>query len=152
MMKKTIKIAVIVPLLLGMWLSAGWAADSKINWLKYEEGLARAKNENKKVFLNFHAGWCRYCIKMEKETFTHKEIIAYLNENFIPIMVDSDKEKKIAGAYNVRALPTSWFLEPDKSKISTLPGYVDAKQLLSILKYIHTGSYQKMTFKDFINK
>jgi thioredoxin-related protein len=152
MKQKTIGMAVLVTLLLGMWLAPVWAADDKINWLKYDEGLVRAKSENKKIFLNFHADWCRYCAKMEKETFTFKAIIAYLNENFVPIMVDSDKEKKIAGAYGVRALPTSWFLEPDISKISTLPGYVDAKQLLSILKYIKTESYKKMSFQDFISK
>ena len=152
MKKKTIGMAVLVALLLGMWLAPGAALADKINWLKYDEGLARAQSENKHIFLNFHADWCGYCIKMEKETFTDAAVIAYLNKNFIPIMVDSDKEKKIAGAYNVRALPTSWFLEPDKSKISTLPGYVDAKQLLNILKYIKTGSYKKMSFKDFITK
>jgi thioredoxin-related protein len=152
MKKKTIGMAALVTLLLGMWLAPCWAASGKINWLKYDEGLALAKKENKKIFLSFHADWCGYCVKMEKETFTDAAVSTYLNQNFTPIMVDSDKEKKIAGAYNVRALPTNWFLEADSSKISTLPGYVDAKQLLSILKFIKTESYKKMSFKEFINK
>ncbi len=152
MKEKTIGMTVLVALFWGMWLAPGVALAGKIKWLKYEEGLARAQSENKHVFLYFHANWCRICAKMKKETFTDAQLIAYLNKNFISIMVDTDKEKKIAGAYGVRYLPTNWFLEPDSSKISMLPEYVDAKKLLTILKYIKTGSYKKMSFKDFINK
>ena len=44
MKKKTIGMAVLVTLLLGMWLAPGGAFAEKINWLKYDEGLVRAKN------------------------------------------------------------------------------------------------------------
>lgn len=150
MAKRAIEMAVLFSFLLAVGLVPGGAWADQINWHKYDQGLAKSKAQNKKIFLNFHADWCRYCLKMEKETFTNGDVITYMNEHFIPIMVDSDKEKQLAGQYNVRALPTSWFLEPNQSKISTLPGYVDAKQLLNILKYINTESYKKMSFKDFL--
>jgi len=28
-----------------------------IKWLSYQDGLKKAKAENKKIFLNFHADW-----------------------------------------------------------------------------------------------
>ncbi|MGA6925676.1 MAG: thioredoxin family protein, partial [Desulfosarcina sp.] len=60
-------------------------AEGGIEWMAYEEGRQRADSQNKKVFLVFNADWCRYCHQMEKETFQHPQIIAYVNRNFVPI-------------------------------------------------------------------
>jgi len=89
---------------------------------------------------------------MEAESFSHPEIIKFLTQHFIPVRVDVDKEKKIASAYYVRGIPTSWFLDPDGSKITNLPGYVDREMFLVILKYIASESYQKMTLKEFLKQ
>ena len=56
----------------------------------------------------------------------------------------------MAAQWNVKGLPTMWFLKSDRSKISSIPGYVDKKQFLHILKYIHTQSYEKMNFQQFM--
>ncbi len=89
---------------------------------------------------------------MEEESFIQPEIVKFLTTNFIPIRVDMDKEKKIASSYYVRSLPTSWFLEPDGSKITNIPGYVNPKLFLTILKYIASESYRKMTLKEYMEK
>ncbi len=130
-------------------LSPATALSEKIQWQNYEKGIAMAKAQGKKVFLYFHADWCGYCTKMKKTTFKDNSVIRYLNDNFIAISVDSDREKKIAGSYGVRGLPTYWLLKEDSTKLSSLPGYVDAERLLVVLKYIKTESYGKMSFNDF---
>ncbi|MBF0234733.1 MAG: thioredoxin fold domain-containing protein [Desulfamplus sp.] len=120
-----------------------------IDWKSYDQGITIAKEQNKKVFLYFHAQWCGYCRKMEGSTFQDKALIDYMNANFIAIKVDSDVEKKIAETYNVRGLPTSWFLKSNSDKLSNMPGYIDADRLLTILKYVRTESYEKMSYNDF---
>ena len=87
---------------------------------------------------------------MEAESFIQPEIVKFLTTDFISIRVDVDKEKKIASSYYVRSLPTSWFLEPDGSKITNIPGYVNPKLFLTILKYIASESYRKMTLKEYM--
>lgn len=89
---------------------------------------------------------------MEEESFTQPEIGKFLTTNFIPIRVDVDKEKKIASTYHVRSLPVSWFLEPNGEKITSIPGYVNPSLFLTILKYIASESYKKMTLKEYMNK
>ena len=89
---------------------------------------------------------------MEEESFIQPEIVKFLTTNFISIRVDVDKEKKIASSYYVRSLPTSWFLEPDGSKITNIPGYVNPKLFLTILKYIASENYRKMTLKEYMEK
>lgn len=89
---------------------------------------------------------------MEEESFTQTEISSFLTKHFVPIRVDVDKEKKIASRYYVRGLPTSWFLEPDGAKITNIPGYVNPSLFHTILKYIASESYQKLTLKEFMEK
>lgn len=123
----------------------------KIDWMAYEEGVARGKANQKKVFLNFYADWCQYCKVMDQKTFKDESVVAYLNENFIPVRVNSDKQKKVARDYNVQALPVSWFIAEDGENIGSQPGYVPPDMMLPLLKYIHTDSYKKMDFQKFMD-
>ena len=120
-----------------------------ISWAGYEKGITMAEQQGKKIFLYFHADWCTYCKKMELTTFKDKGVIDYLNEHYIAIIVDSDKERKIASRFGVRGLPTTWFLKSDTNKLSSMPGYIDSNRLLTILKFINTESYKKMSYQDF---
>ena len=123
---------------------------SNIDWQGYAKGMELAEATGKHVFLYFYADWCTYCRKFKKTTFRNEAVLAYLKNNFISISVDTDQNQELATQWKVKGLPTLWFLKPDHSKISRIPGYVDEKQFLHILKYIHTQSYDKMNFHEFI--
>jgi len=58
-----------------------------INFFKgtYTEALAKAKEENKPVFLDVYAGWCGPCKKLKKTTFKDETVGEYFNKNFICI-------------------------------------------------------------------
>lgn len=122
----------------------------RIDWKGYTPGLAQAKTQDKNVFLYFYAQWCTYCTKLKKTTFLDEKVLAYLEKNFISISVDTDQNQNLSHTWQVKGLPTMWFLTPDGSRISSLPGYVDGSQFLHILRYIHTKSYDKMSFQDFV--
>jgi len=126
--------------------------DAGIQWFSYAEGRQRGEAENKKVFLVFNADWCRYCLQMEKETFQNPTVIAYVNRNFVPISVNSDKQQDIAEKYSVRGLPSTWFISENGDRIGNRPGYIAADEMLDILKYIGSDSYLTMTFKAFVEK
>lgn len=132
--------------------SSSMAAPKDIFWNDYTPGMALAVKEGKSIFLYFHASWCGYCVKLKKETFTDDRIKAYLNDYFVSIGVDTDKREKLARQWGVRGLPTLWFLEADGTKINNLPGFVDADQLLTILQYIHTQSYNTMNFQEYVQQ
>jgi len=133
------------------YLPNGFAFSDSIKWYSYEKGLALGEKEEKKIFLHFYANWCGYCLKMARVTFTDPLVISYLNENFIPIRVDVEREKQTASIYQVQGLPTTWFIAENGENISKLPGYLPPDMLINILKYIHTESYNKMSFKTFVD-
>lgn len=123
-----------------------------IQWMSYEEGSKRGEAENKKLMMVFNADWCRYCRKMAKDTFRDTSVIAYVNRKFIPISVNTDKDQATATKFNVMGLPSTWFIAEDGEKIGNRPGYIPPKEMLTILKYIGSDSYKKMSFKAFIDK
>jgi thioredoxin-related protein len=126
------------------------AGASGIIWQDYAQGLQLARKQNKPVFLYFHAQWCRYCKKLKKTTLKDQAVMDYLRDNFISISIDTDRNKDLANQWKVRGLPTLWFLKSDNSRITSIPGFVDEKQFLNVLKFIRTASYEKMSFRDFV--
>jgi len=117
--------------------------NKEIEWHSYDDGMARGKFEKKKVFLHFTAEWCFYCGVMEKETFKDPAIISSLNENFISIKVDYDRETKTSDFYRVMGLPDSIFIAADGQIIGRRPGYIPPDQLKLILELILSGRSQE---------
>jgi thioredoxin-related protein len=81
---------------------------------------------------------------MAKETFQEPLVVSYLNENFIAIRVDFDKEREIVSQYGVRGLPSTWFLSKTGERIGNVPGYIPPKALLLMLKELgsaKSGNY-----------
>ena len=124
-------------LYLTVWfLNVAQASDS-IKWYSYEEAKVLAKIEKKKVFLHFYANWCVFCRKMGKETFRDATVISNLNDKYIAIRVDFDKEPATAEKYGVKGLPANWFLTAMGQPIVSIPGYIAPEALLSLLKEVN---------------
>lgn len=131
--------------------SSATAGTGGINWHPYEEGMALGKSQAKKVFINFYATWCTYCRKMDSITFKDAAVIAYLNDNFISINVDVDKQRSVAAQYNISPLPDVWFISEKGEAIGNKPGYMPPKEMLPVLKFIQTDSYMKMSYQMFLD-
>jgi len=112
------------------------ASAKEIAWHSFADGMARGKSENKKIFLHFYANWCGACKVMENKTFKDPTVIAYINENFIPIKVNTDREQKTSQIFKVRALPDNWFIDEDGKPIGHRPGYITPENLKGILKML----------------
>ena len=133
-------------------LTMAGADGGGIQWLSYAEGRQRGEAEKKKLFLFFDSERCRYCLQMERETFSNSAVIAFINRNFVPIRINSDKEQKTALKYQVRGLPNIWFISETGDRIANRPGYIAADEMLDILRYIGSDSHLSMSFKSFLEK
>ena len=123
-------------LLCGTVVDTASASDS-IKWRSYEEGMVLSKIEKKAVFLHFYADWCGFCRKMANSTFKDAALIEYLNDNFMPIRVNTDKEPETAGAYGVMGLPHTVFLTEMGEPIFSVPGYIATDPLMTMLKEVN---------------
>lgn len=139
--------------LLLLWLpAASFAEQSDIKWYSYQDGVEKIKKENKKGFLHFYTDWCTYCKLMNTNTFTDKKVIAFLNENFVPILVNAEKNQDVAKNYNANKFPFTVFLAEDISTVGNRPGYIPPDVMMDMLMYVQTNTYKNMTFNDYMEK
>ena len=123
-------------LCLSIGVSSGVAVSQEIQWHSFNEGMARGKFEKKKVFIHFYADWCAACKAMQNSTFKDPVVIAALNENFIPVKVDADREVQTASMFRIKGLPDNWFVAEDGQIIGHRPGYIAPDQLKNLLTLI----------------
>ncbi len=86
-------------------------------WLtSLDEALARAKTEQKPVFIDFWASWCKNCLKMEKTTFKDPVVNTDLEE-FVKVKyraedLNEPETKAILDYVGAKGLPTYAVLLP----------------------------------------
>ena len=97
-------------------------ANNPVDWYPWgEEALARARDEDKPIFLSIGYSACHWCHVMERESFENEEIARLLNEQFVSIKVDREERPDLDDIYmNAVQLmtgsggwPMSVFLRPD---------------------------------------
>ncbi|MDP4624789.1 MAG: thioredoxin domain-containing protein [Akkermansiaceae bacterium] len=75
-------------------------ANNPVNWMPWgEEAFAKAKKEDKLVFLSIGYSTCHWCHVMEHESFENEEIAAVMNKHFINIKVDREERPDIDATY-----------------------------------------------------
>ncbi len=71
-------------------------AHNPIDWYPWsDEALARARREDKLVFLSIGYATCHYCHVMERESFRDEEVARTLNRSFIAIKVDREERPDV---------------------------------------------------------
>ena len=97
-------------------------ADNPVDWWEWgPEALAKAREENKPIFLSIGYAACHWCHVMAHESFEDPEIAAILNEHFINIKVDREERPDIDAIYMDALIamtghggwPMSMFLTPE---------------------------------------
>ncbi|MGC1378922.1 MAG: thioredoxin domain-containing protein [Anaerolineales bacterium] len=97
-------------------------AHNPVEWYPWgEEALARARAENKPIFLSIGYAACHWCHVMEHESFEDPETAALMNANFVNIKVDREERPDLDSIYMQATTamtgsggwPMSVFLTPD---------------------------------------
>ncbi len=97
-------------------------ADNPVAWLPWgEAAFAKARAEQKPIFLSIGYSTCHWCHVMAHESFENAEIAALLNAHFISIKVDREERPDVDKVYMayVQAMtghggwPLSAWLTPD---------------------------------------
>ena len=75
-------------------------ADNPVEWYPWgEEAFAKARRENKPLFISIGYFTCHWCHVMARESFSNPEIAKQLNDDFISIKVDREQRPDVDAAY-----------------------------------------------------
>ncbi|MFN4365173.1 thioredoxin family protein [Chryseobacterium hispalense] len=98
--------------------------------------LAKAKKENKLIFIDAYASWCGPCKLMVKNVFPQKAVGDYYNSHFVNAKIDMEKGEgiELAKKYNVKAFPTYLFVDGNGEVVHRTLGYVEENDFIQFAK------------------
>tara|TARA_R110002124_G_scaffold99337_1_gene245336 strand:+ start:70582 stop:71121 length:540 start_codon:yes stop_codon:yes gene_type:complete len=153
-------------LLIVVFLIVGSIQAQEINWMTMNEALAAQKKTPKKIIMDVYTKWCGPCKLMDKNTFSNKKVIDYINENYYAVKFNAEGTEEItfddftytnpnyqegrkgrnathffADALKLRGYPSIVFFKDDGELIQAIPGYKSPQQLEIYLKMIASNDY-----------
>lgn len=140
-----------------------------IHWLSLSDAQELMKVTPKKVYIDIYTDWCGWCKVMESKTFTNKNVIDYMNENYYAIHLNAEaadslvfkgkKYGRVEGSktneliadwlHNKLSYPTSIFFDEMFVGPQPVPGYLDVPTIEMILKYIATNKHKSVPFDKY---
>lgn len=143
----------------------------KVQWIDFEEAIAKAQKIPKKIFIDLYTTWCGWCIRMDKDTFSDSTIAAYMNENFYCVKFNAerndsiqfmghtfinpvdDKSKThqlaIALLSGKMSYPSYAFMNEEQKMITVIPGYHKPKEFEVMLNFIGSDAFVDTKFPEY---
>ena len=118
--------------------------------LTFDEALAKAKAENKLIFMDCYTTWCGPCKYMTENVFPQEKAGEYFNPKFVCVKFDMEKGEgpELAKRFGVRAYPTFFIIRPNGTMQHTIVGGADVEEFIA---RIEKGLNEK-TSLDYLNK
>lgn len=100
----------------------------------FAEIKAKAKKENKLIFIDAYTSWCGPCKWMAKNVFTNDTVADFFNAKFINAQFDMEKGEglDIAKLYEVQCYPNLLFIDGDGKLIHRGAGSCDVKSFIQL--------------------
>jgi thioredoxin-related protein len=135
----------------------------KHSFLEFEEDVAEAAANNKRVMIYFHQDGCPYCARLVEENFANPVIESSIRKHFDAIAINmwGDREivsvggkpfseKTFAAALKVQYTPTVLFLNEQGATVLRLNGYYAPDKFRLALRYVSEKQEKKLSFNEFV--
>ncbi len=135
-------------------VSTSFAQEIAFETGTWAEIKAKAKKENKLIFMDAFTTWCGPCKWMAKNTFTDKSVADYYNSNFINAKIDMEKGEglDIAKEYKVTCYPNLVYIDGDGKLVHRAAGSMDAAAFIQVGKTAYTPAKAFSTYQDNYDK
>ncbi len=140
-----------------------------LEWLSFEEAVKRLPENKRPLMIDVYTDWCGWCKVMDKNTFSQQEVASYLTKSFYAVKLNAETKDTIRLGEKVfvfkpeyksnelaisllngkMSYPSIVFLDEKLQLLTVVPGYVEAPQMLDILRYFGEGTYLKLKWEDY---
>ena len=81
--------------LISLFLSS-FSFAQEINWVSINDAeKLQSENPEKPLFIDVYTDWCGWCKQMDNTTFKNDEVVAFINEYYIPVKFDAEQKQEI---------------------------------------------------------
>jgi thioredoxin-related protein len=158
-------------------LSSLTVVSQSINWVTMDKALELQKNTPKNIMIDIYTTWCGPCKMLDKNTFTNKDLITFVNANYYAVKFNAEgnesvnyknrlfenpnydpaKAKRRNSAHQfsqylgVRAYPTIVFLDDNAELIAPIPGYQTVQKIEIYLQLFKDQTYKDINSQEAFN-
>lgn len=87
---------------------------TKVDWHAFDQAaFDLAASTDRPILLALMTAWSPECREMDATTYAEPRIAANIDEDFVPIRVDADRQPRVRERYNMGGFPSTVFLTPD---------------------------------------
>jgi thioredoxin-related protein len=107
----------------------------EVQW-RYDYNAARREAEamHRPLMIDFGTENCFWCKRLDASTFHEATVAGVLNERFIPLKIDADRDAQLAQSLNIQSYPTIVLATPDGKILGTVVGFKEAGEFHGILQ------------------
>ncbi len=120
-----------IALVLMLSVCSLWA----VEFHTYEDALKLQKQNKKIIMIDVVRTGCHYCEDMQKNVLSNKKMSKWLDERFIAVKINLDKEKLPLGI-EVDFTPTFYFINTEKKIVKKVPGAWNIEDFKDLTKRI----------------
>jgi protein disulfide-isomerase len=103
----------------------------EVNWQTDLKAAQRtSRSTGKPMLIMFTATWCGPCQKLKKEVLSDAEVASRLNDDFVPVLLDIDREKRAAEVLEVENIPQIVVLSSEADEVGRTVGSVKKSDLI----------------------
>jgi YHS domain-containing protein len=106
------------------------ASGKPIAWMDDLDQAARAAAQFKKPLLvKVSTTWCGPCRRMQRDTFSDERLAAHVNQCFIPVRLDGDRDSALVRRMGVSSYPSTLIVSSNLKVLKRITGYRTPIQL-----------------------
>src|SRR5438128_9025492 len=115
----------------------GAARAEEVQWRHdYNQARREAQEKSRPLLLDLGTENCSWCKKLDATTFRDPLVIRLLNEQFIPLKIDANRDAALADILRIQSFPTLVLAASDGKILGSIEGYVEAARLYDQLQRI----------------
>ena len=127
----------------------------EINFEKgtWEDAVAKAKTQNKPIFIDFFTTWCGPCKLLDQKVYSKPEVIQKMNANFINVKIDAEKGEgpDLARRFEVSAYPFLVWADKNQNVLLTDAGYMPVGEFMKSVDNA-LNQYKEGRLEDYENQ